>query len=186
MDSIRFFIKTLIVTMCAVLFMQIHWGATTIESQTMSFLTSSALVKPIEETAGGAVVLIRNTWSKVTKSINTNFSNALRRENQPGSRGIFNFERSKEYVERKAERASEVVSEAAANPQGVIDGVRSAASRAGHKIQRRLRNNGILEQDIVDETYVPGKSPSDSGVGDSSRDSQSAKNIGADDDAVNY
>lgn len=111
MDSLYFILKSLVVTFVIVLFMQIKWSDRTLEYEAHRFLTSSTIVKPLESTAQGAVTFVRNMWNKVTKSLNSNFSNALRSENQPGSRFPKALERSKEYVRetaKKAKRAMDV------------------------------------------------------------------------------
>ncbi|MEQ1665553.1 MAG: hypothetical protein ABL927_09285 [Bdellovibrionales bacterium] len=108
MGSIFFVLRALVVTFLLVIVMQVRWGESTIESTAMEFLTSSTVVKPIDETASGIVVFIRNSWSRFTKSINTNFSNAMRSENQPGSRHLgFSFERTSKSAMTKAEQYSD-------------------------------------------------------------------------------
>ena len=106
MSDFIFFLKILAITFVVVLLLQIRFGEKTAEDYTMDFLTSSAVVKPINQTAGGAVIFIRNMWSKFSRSINTKFINAMRSENQPGSRqSHFMVERSKELKEAKENTA---------------------------------------------------------------------------------
>lgn len=86
MGSILFVVRTLALTFVLVVLMQIHWKGKTIEDHTMGLLTSATLATPIEKTADGAVIFVRNSWTRLTQMLNTNFSNSLRRENQPGTR----------------------------------------------------------------------------------------------------
>ncbi len=109
MDSMYFILKSVFVTFVIVLLMQIKWSEHTLEYEAHRYLTSSVVVKPFESTAQGAVTFIRNMWNKVTKSLNSNFSNALRSENRPGSRFPEALERSKEYVKEKAKKAERAV-----------------------------------------------------------------------------
>lgn len=86
MTEFFFFLRIMFFTAVTVLLMQVRWGEETIENHTMNLLTTSAIVAPIDTTAQGAVVFIRNSWNSMTKSFNTRFSNSLRGDNQPGSR----------------------------------------------------------------------------------------------------
>jgi hypothetical protein len=96
MDSILFIFKTLIITAVVVVFMQVKWGNNTIENEAYHFLTSSSVIVPIENVADSAVVLVRNTWRKMTGIFNNKFSEKLQSENQPGQRHLqFTIERSK-------------------------------------------------------------------------------------------
>ena len=130
MDSIFHILRVGILTCVLVLCLQVRWGEATLEDHTMNFLTSSAVIRPIDEVATSVVVFVRNTWSHFTRSLDTNFSNALRKENQPGSRHLnLTLERSKKYVSEKSDDLRERV--------------RDVAKRARSK--------------FIDETEVPGQ-----------------------------
>lgn len=107
MGDLFFFMRVMVITVVVVLLMQIRWGNQTIEHHTMNFITSSSFVEPIDDVANGAVRFIRNMWSSFTKNINTGFTNALRKENQPGSRhsSLVNLERSQEYIKEHSQKA---------------------------------------------------------------------------------
>lgn len=144
MGSILFFLKSMVVTTVVVLLMQIRWGDGTIEDYTMDFLTSSAVVKPIDQTAKGSVIFIRNTWSKITRSLNTNFSNALRSENQPGSRQA-----------SLAVRRSEDTNNKAVNPKEEVADTASLVERFKRKtaeVSRKVRSRFIDETDVPEST----------------------------------
>jgi hypothetical protein len=107
MGAVGFFIRSVILTGVLVMLLQIRWEGTTLEAHTMNFFRSGALAQPVDQTASGLVVLIRNSWSKMTSAINTNFSNALRRENQPGGRlEKFSVERSEEAMKEFKKKAA--------------------------------------------------------------------------------
>lgn len=107
-STISFFIRTMVLTAIVVLLLQIRWGGGTLEDHAMDFVRSSSVAKPLGETAHGVVVFVRNSWTKITRSINTNFSNALRSENQPGSRQAnLVIERSQEYIRTAKEKVRE-------------------------------------------------------------------------------
>jgi len=141
MGTIYFALKALVVTFVLVLLMQVQWGDSTIEGHAMEFLTSSAAVKPIDETATGVVVFIRNSWSKFTKSINTNFMKSMRGENQPGSRHMgFNIERSSKAAVKRAEALSE-------------QAIQMAKKAKSKYIDERIHPGARVEQRDQGDTY---------------------------------
>jgi hypothetical protein len=176
MDAFSFFLRTLALTIIAVLVMQVRWGTSTIEDQVMNFMTSSAIVRPIDDTAKGAVVLIRNSWTKITQTINTNFTNALRKENQPGSRlGSFSFGRSEEYVKSKTQEVRDAgenaAQDVAMDTESFVKRFKKKAAEVGRKAKKSF----------IDETEVP----SFESVREKARtkDSSLARSIGAEDEA---
>jgi hypothetical protein len=160
MSSLTFFARTMVLTFVAVLLLQVRWGTTTLEDHTMNFLTSSALVKPIDQTASGMVIFIRNTWNRVTKSINTNFTNALRRENQPGSRFEgFTIQRSQEYIQQNAREASRAAGEAAQEYAPEMNQAKQTTLSAFEKFKRQAQaTSRKVKSKFIDETDTPGKS----------------------------
>jgi hypothetical protein len=148
MSEFFFFIRIMFFTLVAVLLMQVKWGGTTIENHTMDFLTSSAVVAPIDRVAQSAVVFIRNSWNATIKSFNTRFSESLRGENQPGSRlSGLNVDRS------------EAVSEARRRAEQMRDSINMNASEsedAFEKLKRKAREAGSkIRSSFIDETRVP-------------------------------
>ncbi len=168
MSEIFFFARILVVTMVAVLLMQVRWGDQTIEDHTMAFLTTSTLVAPIDETAQAAGIFIRNGWNRVTKSINTRFSHSVRGENQPGLRlSGLSFNRS-DTVERKRE------AELNAREQQ-FEIAREEAESAFEKLKRRAREAGSkIRSKFIDETQVPGRGDAHASAKDRSRASASS------------
>ena len=177
MDSFSFFLRTLALTIIAVLIMQVRWGTGTIEDQVMNFMTSSAVVRPIDDTAKGAVVLIRNTWSKATQTINTNFTNALRKENQPGSRlGSFSLGRSEEYIRSKTQEVQgvgqEVGQDVAMDTESFVKRFKKKAAEVNRKVKKSF----------IDETEVPSfESVREKAL--RPKDSSLARSIGSEDEA---
>lgn len=86
MSSLSFVIRTLVLTFAIVFVMQMHWNGRTIEDHAMGLVNTAAVTTSVDHVANGAVIFIRNSWTKLNQMLNTNFSNALRRENRPGSR----------------------------------------------------------------------------------------------------
>lgn len=170
MTEFFFFLRIMFFTMVTVLLMQIRWGDTTIENHTIEILTTSAIVEPIDNTAQGAVVFIRNGWNAMIKSFNTRFSQSLRGENQPGTRlSGFQFGRS-EKVEKDIERRSRVddvkdyVSEKSdqalsAGRRVVSDGrdrVVDNSDDAFERLKMRARQAGSkIRSRFIDETKTP-------------------------------
>ncbi len=108
MGSFSFVIRTTIITVLLVLAMQIRWGTQTIEDHVMMAITSSEVVTPLNKTAQGTVVFLRNMWTKANRSFDTHFSKAMQEENRPGSRHLaFSVERSEKAVKQKAEQVEE-------------------------------------------------------------------------------
>ncbi len=168
MSEIFFFIRILCVTMVVVLLMQVRWGDQTIEDHTMVFLTTSNFVAPIDETAQAAGIFIRNTWTRVTKSLNTRFSHSLRGDNQPGLRlSGMSFNRS-DTVEKKRETELSAREEQLAL-------AKDEAESAFDKLKKRAREAGAkIRSKFIDETHTPGRDDSHTSAKDRSRASASA------------
>jgi hypothetical protein len=123
------------------------------------------------------VIFIRNTWTKVTQTINTNFSNALRKENQPGSRlGSISFSRSEEYVRSKTQEAREVGNDVSQNvamdTESFVKRFKQKAAEVGRKTKKSF----------IDETEVPSfESVREKAL--RPKDSSLARSIGTEDEA---
>lgn len=181
MGELKFVLKTFIITVVAILFMQIQWGNVTIEEYTMEFLTSASIVKPIDQTASGMVIFVRNMWTKMTRSLNTGFSHALSEENRPGSRhSILNVDRSKAYLSNKAHEAREI----AAGLEDKFEGKNKPTAENEKGIFEKLRDKTVeaknrVRSKFIDETEVPGKtaSPPAASSGRGSSDDESEELI---------
>ncbi|OFZ19464.1 MAG: hypothetical protein A2Z20_05425 [Bdellovibrionales bacterium RBG_16_40_8] len=136
MSNLFFFIRTLIFTFVVVLLLQIRFGEKTAEDYTMDFLTSSSLIKPVNQTADKAVIFIRNMLAKISRSINTNFVNTLKSENQPGSRQSHFIIKRKKEINKTKENTAEF-----------IETFKKQAVSTGKKIS----------SSFIDETKMPGR-----------------------------
>lgn len=165
MSDIFFFLKIMFLTMVAVLFMQIRWGGVTVEHHAMRLLTASALVTPIDDTAQAAVVFIRNSWNKMTKTFNTKFSNSLRKENQPGTR-LSGFDMARSEVVKKTQQKS--LEENFGIENSSIENNSSEKNSAVNDIKekefsfenlkKRARQAGSrIRSQFIDETKNPGQ-----------------------------
>lgn len=112
MDSISFFIKSLVIAFVAVLFMQIEVGNDTIEGHILYFARNSNVTQPIQTVASGAAKAVRNGWNTVTKWVNHNKPSVGER----ASSMFNNFERSEAY--KKAEAAKREAAEAVRREKG--------------------------------------------------------------------
>ena len=179
MDSVWFTLKALALTFIVTVLMQIKWGTATIEDHTIQFITTSGLVKPVDDTANGAVVFIRNSWNQLTKYLNTNFTNALRSENRPGSRQNFlSLERSEKASPREkmeAEngesqsrvnrvtsdiqaRAKKWAEEAPSSAKTAVSAATETSSSYFSQLKDKMREvNRKVQSKFVDETRVPGE-----------------------------
>ncbi|MCB0350723.1 MAG: hypothetical protein KDD38_06035 [Bdellovibrionales bacterium] len=168
MGDLFFFVRVMVITIVVVLLMQIRWGNTTIENHAMNFISSSSVVKPIDDVASGTVRFIRNSWSAFIKGINTNFSNALRRENQPGQRHSgFNLQRSEQYVREQAVKTRDVANDMVREHQPEIQEAKNTATNYYEKFKKKAAaaSKNIRGQ-FVDETIVPGDAHRASSTGD--------------------
>jgi hypothetical protein len=158
MSDIFFFLRVMAITLVVVLLMQIRLGSSTIEDHALNFITSSTITKPIDDVAAGAVKLIRNTWSKFTRSINTSFSNAMRSDNQPGSRNLgLTMQRSQEYVKEKAAKTNESAHEIYREHEPQIEQAKDSGKSYYEKFkQQASRVSHKVRSKFIDETDVPG------------------------------
>jgi hypothetical protein len=187
-ESLFFAIKTLLVTFLVVLLMQVKWGSQTVEQIAYQSITTSSLVVPLEEAADGAVVFMRNSWRKVTQSINTNFTNSLRSENQPGQRHLeWGKNRSQAYIEQTKKNISGTVN-AARNDYGpaAVEAYEEASSNTAGIIERFKKKVSQVGQNVkgkfIDETQVPTETQSHrSPQSKRSTDNTSAKSTEDDD-----
>lgn len=106
MDSISFFVKSLIIAFVAVLFMQIEMGNDTIEGHLLGFVRTSSVTQPLHTVANGAAKAIRNGWNQITRWVNGKKPAVGER----ASSLFNNFERSDAY--KKAEAAKKEASQA--------------------------------------------------------------------------
>jgi hypothetical protein len=60
MSEITFFLKTFVLTVAVVLVMQIQVGESSLESHTMSWVQTSAIVAPINAAAEGGAKVVRD------------------------------------------------------------------------------------------------------------------------------
>ncbi len=72
MMDLFFFLKTLLLTVLLILFLQIKVGSKTLENHTLEFVQSSSIVSPINQAAFGASQLVRDVVSRATISIRKN------------------------------------------------------------------------------------------------------------------
>ena len=108
MDAFGFVLKSLVVTCLLVVVLQVRFGNATLEDHTMSLLTESAVIQPLNGIAHNAVVATRNGWNSFLRMIDTNFTSALREENRPGSRHLrFGFSRDFDSERKKIREAVE-------------------------------------------------------------------------------
>ncbi len=147
MGPLSFFIRTLFITILFVLLLQIRWGDTSLEDITMNFITSSAVVAPINQTAQGSVRFLRNMWSKVNRTFDTHFSRALQEENRPGSRHlIFSVDRSEKVLKQKAEGVKEAA-------EGAYEEAKDSSAFQKFKDTARAAKDKFRAK--LDETKVP-------------------------------
>lgn len=91
MGPFSFFLRVLIITLVAILFMQIRIGDTTIERHALLFLQNSSLIAPIDETATNISRLVRNGLTRLSKMVSTNFNKAKYGAQQSASSWNFSF-----------------------------------------------------------------------------------------------
>lgn len=72
MMDFLFFIKTFVLTIAVVLFMQIEIGSKSIESHAMGWVQSSAVVAPLHEVARGGSRVVQDFIRKVSSSVQKN------------------------------------------------------------------------------------------------------------------
>lgn len=84
MGTFSFLLKSTIMTIAIVLALQIKWGNRTLENYAMSALRSASIVKPINDTARGVVILARDSWGRFIRSFH----------NEPGFRHLLPSELS--------------------------------------------------------------------------------------------
>jgi hypothetical protein len=157
MDAALFVIKSAVVTAVLIVLMQVRFGDMTAEEHTIDFVTSSALVAPLEEVAQGAVKAMRDGWNKFSGTWNHNVKGVVDTENLPGYRQArLQIQRSKQFVTEKTDEVTGAVGEQ-------VDGARE-------KFRKNFK---------IDETYVPGQKGAksaknaDASSNDSSGDSDS-------------
>lgn len=123
MDAIIFVTRALVITIALVFIMQVNVGDERLEYKVADFIRSSKMTTTLQGVADGAVKLVRNTWNKASKTLNTGFSNAISSGNRPGERvdTVINWERSKEFVKEKAISTRE-------------------------RVENRLRKEGIIQE----------------------------------------
>jgi hypothetical protein len=156
MGALSFFIRTFFLTIALILVLQIRWGDASLEDITMNFVTSSAIVSPLNQTAQGAVHFIRNMWTKANRTFDTHFSQALQDENRPGSRHLgLVINRSEKAIKQKTEDVKEAA-------EGAFVEAKDSSAFQKFKDSARSASNRIRSK-FVDETNVPSEtnSPAD-------------------------
>jgi hypothetical protein len=123
MDSLAFVARAFLITVALVLLMQVNVGEERLEYKVADYIRGSVVTTTVQGVADGAVKFIRNAWNKVSKSLGTGFSNAIRSGNRPGERdeAMLNLERSKEYVKKHAKSARDSVKDYLTE-EGLIEG----------------------------------------------------------------
>ncbi len=149
MGAFSFFIRTMILTVLVVLILQIRWGEASLEDHAMSFITSSAVVAPLNSTAQGTVRFLRNMWTKANRTFDTHFSQALQDENRPGSRHLaLTIQRSEKAVKAKAEEVKEIAA-------GAFDDAEDSSAFEKFKAKAKSTSDRIRSK-FIDETETPG------------------------------
>jgi hypothetical protein len=153
MGAFSFVIRTMILTVLIVLLLQIRWGDSSLEDVTMNFITSSAVVAPINQSAQGTVRFIRNLWTKANRSFDTHFSRGLQDENRPGSRHLgFSLERSEKVLKQDAEKVKEKAEDAYEEAkdssafQKFKESARSASSRVKSSFVDETKDSGSADR----------------------------------------
>jgi len=80
MMDFLFFVKTFILTVAAVVVMQIEVGGKSVESHAMSWVQSSAVVAPLNGVAKGAAKMARDLTATISAKIKKNTKQQKRLE----------------------------------------------------------------------------------------------------------
>lgn len=110
MSDLFFVLKMTIMTFIIVIIMQVKFGASTVEQQTMNWVRTSNVVAPLHEVAQGAMVFLRQGFRQLTGSVSSKAGSLLDSENVPGKRHLrFQMDRSEAFLREQAERLKQQV-----------------------------------------------------------------------------
>lgn len=112
MSEIFFIIKSLVLTILIVIFMQVKVGDTTIEEKTLMWIEGSVIILPLQKIVDGGVKAVSETWKLVFGNLNSQFFNSVKQKNLPGKRDLnLVIERSEEYLRDRAKKTSKAIKE---------------------------------------------------------------------------
>ncbi|MCB9025633.1 MAG: hypothetical protein H6625_04905 [Bdellovibrionaceae bacterium] len=112
MSEIFFILKSFILTILIVIFMQVKVGETTIEEKTLLWIESSTIISPIQKIVDGGVKVVKETWKTAFGNLNSKFFNSVKPKNLPGKRDLnLVIERSEEYLRDRAKKTSKAIQE---------------------------------------------------------------------------
>ncbi|MCB0389918.1 MAG: hypothetical protein KDD58_01450 [Bdellovibrionales bacterium] len=112
MSELLFIVKSFVLTILIVIFMQVKVGETTIEEKTLMWIESSPIILPLQEVVQGGVKFIREGWQTVFGNLNSKFFSSVNEKNTPGKRDLnLVLERSQNYLRDKAEKLKEKATE---------------------------------------------------------------------------
>ena len=121
MDALIFTIRAFIITVALVLIMQVNVGDERLEYKVADFIRGSVITNSLQGVADGAVKVIRDSWGKVSKGMNSVISRATSSDG-PGERSeaIFNWKRSKEVAEEKSRSIKDTI-QSRLKEEGIIE-----------------------------------------------------------------
>ena len=69
-DELKFFVKTFLIGLVAIILMQLKVGESTVETHAISFVQSSAIVEPLRAVADGGAKALRDGYVFSKNKIN--------------------------------------------------------------------------------------------------------------------
>lgn len=93
MDEVKFIVKSLVITLVVLMLMQIKIGVSTVETETLQWIETSAVTKYLQNVSAGAVLAIRNGAQASSEFIAKTFNQSDANTNR-ASRFNFEFKRS--------------------------------------------------------------------------------------------
>lgn len=99
MDAVKFVLKSLLVTVVVVMIMQIKIGSKTVESHVNQTARQAGIIDMAQNFADGASRIVGQGWTMFVGGVDKVFSS---RKHD----GKFNFDRSREYLMQRADRAN--------------------------------------------------------------------------------
>ncbi len=112
MSEIFFILKTMVLTAVLVVVLQIRVENQSLEDKATEYLQSTTVLAPLQETADGALKVVKKFWKTAMGSMNSKFMREFNSDQTPGKRKLgVQLERSKEYFEEQAEKAQQSLRE---------------------------------------------------------------------------
>lgn len=149
MSDILFFIKTLFITFIFIVVLQVKVGDLTLEQRAAHWARTSEVMEPVKQAARGGVVVIHQTWNRLTSHLGDKAQAVFKSEDSPGRRHLkFQLDRSTKYLKEQAEKAKQLASKKAVV---VKEKVSEKLEQGTEEVVEELKKEGFYDYDDSEE-----------------------------------